>query len=85
MLLLCVFFDFLSLFGLLFSKLNRNSEDPDQISHYAVSDLGMDCLPMSHKKDKKLTWVERDTDLLHQGILYLLTMLPITSTRNWHV
>ena len=50
-----------------------------------MSGLGMHCLPMSHKKDNRLIWVERDTDLMHQDILYLLTMLPITSTTNWHL
>ena len=27
-----------------------NSGDPDQMPHAAVSDLGLHCLPMSHKK-----------------------------------
>ena len=32
--------------------------DPDQTAHSAVSDLGLHCLPMSHKKDTKLIWVK---------------------------
>ena len=28
-----------------------NSGDPDQTPHSVVSDLGVYCLPMSHKKD----------------------------------
>ena len=31
--------------------IKENSEDPDQIPHYAVSDLGLHCLHISHKKD----------------------------------
>ena len=27
-----------------------NSGDPDQTPHYLTSDLGLRCLPMSHKK-----------------------------------
>ena len=26
--------------------------------HFAVSDLGLHCLPMSHKKDAMLIWVK---------------------------
>ena len=35
-----------------------NSGDPDQMPHSVVSDLGMHCLPMSHKKDSMLIWVK---------------------------
>ena len=35
-----------------------NSGDPDQTPHCAASDLGLDCLPMSHKKDARLIWVK---------------------------
>ena len=41
-----------------FSNLYANSEDPDQTPHYAVSDLGLHCLPLSHKKDIGLIWVK---------------------------
>ena len=34
-----------------------NSGDPDQTRQYAVSDLGMHCLPISRKKDTRLIWV----------------------------
>ena len=58
-------FPILGVFGgifLLFSKfqlkiLYTNSEDPDQAPHYAVSDLDLHCLHMSHKKDARLKWV----------------------------
>ena len=35
-----------------------NSEDPDLTPHSAVSDLGLHCLAMSHKKDVRLIWVK---------------------------
>ena len=31
-----------------------NSEDPDQTLHYAMFDMGLHCLAMSHKKDTGL-------------------------------
>ena len=34
-----------------------NSADPDQMPHFEASDLGLHCLPMSHKKDARLIWV----------------------------
>ena len=37
--------------------LQLNSEDSDQISRCAVSDLGLQCLTMSIKKDFRLKWV----------------------------
>ena len=41
-----------------YSNFNRTfcqqSVDPDQTPHSAVSDLGLHCLPMSHKKDARL-------------------------------
>ena len=42
----------------LFNILLANSEDPDQTPHYAVSDMGLHCLPMSHKKDARHIWVK---------------------------
>ena len=36
-----------------------NSGDPEQPPHYLVFDLGLRCLPMSHKKDAWLIWVNR--------------------------
>ena len=47
--------------GIIFSSskfqlkiLSANSEDPDQTPHYALSDLDLRCLPVSHKKDARL-------------------------------
>ena len=34
----------------------QKSEDPDQTPRSAASDLGLHCLPMSHKKDARLIW-----------------------------
>ena len=38
--------------------LKANSRDPDQTPHFAVSGLGLHCLPMSHKKGARLIWVK---------------------------
>ena len=44
-----------------YSNLNRSfckqSGDPDQMPHFAVSDLGLHYLPTSHKKGSWLIWV----------------------------
>ena len=42
----------------IFIILKANSGDPDQTPHYVVSDLGLHCLPMSHKKDARLIWIK---------------------------
>ena len=34
------------------------SGDHDQTPRFAASDLGLHCLPMSHKKDAMLIWVK---------------------------
>ena len=34
-----------------------NNGDPDQTPRSTASDLGLYCLPMSHKRDTKLIWV----------------------------
>ena len=38
--------------------LYANSGYPDQTPRFVASDLGLRCLPMSHKKDARLIWVE---------------------------
>ena len=39
-------------FSIKFSKNTASKKErPDQMPHYAASDLGLRCLPMSHKKD----------------------------------
>ena len=39
----------------------ENCGDPDQTPCSVASDLGMHCLPMSHKKDGRLIWVKVNT------------------------
>ena len=38
--------------------MQANSVDPDQTPQNAASDLGLNCLPMSHKKDTWHIWVK---------------------------
>ena len=49
---------FFCIFYLIFERTFCNSGDPDQMPHTVASDLGMHCLPMSHKKDARLIWVK---------------------------
>ena len=44
--------------------LKPNSEVPDQTPHYAVSDLDLHCLPMSHKKEASLIWDTKGYSML---------------------
>ena len=39
-------------------KFKRNRRELDQTPHFAVSDLVLHCLPMSHKKDAIGLWVK---------------------------
>ena len=48
-------FSFLFYFEYIF--LLANSEEPDQTPRSAASDLGLHCLPTSHKWDARLIWV----------------------------
>ena len=41
-----------------------NTEYPDQTRQYPVSDLGLHCLPMSHKKNARLTWVKHHASIV---------------------
>ena len=50
-----VFYIFLQL---LIERLYANSRDPYETPLSAASDLGLRCLPMSHKKDARLVWVK---------------------------
>ena len=40
-----------------------NSGDPGQTPRSVASDLGLHCLPMSHKKDAMLVWVKEILEL----------------------
>ena len=44
--------------------MQANSGDPDQKPHSVASDLGLHCLPMSHKKDARHIWVKNAIILL---------------------
>ena len=44
-------------FSFLFNFFKKYA-DPDQTPHSAASDLGLHCLPMSHKKDARLICVK---------------------------
>ena len=37
--------------------LQANSGEPDQTPRFAASDLVLHCLPMSHKENARLKWV----------------------------
>ena len=50
-----VFFSFLFLFSMKIILANRIA--PDETPRFAESHLGLFCLPMSHKKDARLIWV----------------------------
>ena len=39
-------------------ELNANTVDPDQTPHFAASDLGLHCLPVSLLWDARLIWVK---------------------------
>ena len=42
----------------LFNLFYVYSGEPDQMLCYAAFDLGLPCVPMSHKKDDRLIWVK---------------------------
>ena len=56
-----VFFIFIQV---LIGNIQVNSGDPDQTLHYGSPDLGLHCLPMSHKKDARHICVNNEIILL---------------------
>ena len=44
--------------------MQANRRDPDLAPHSVASDLGLHCLPMSHKKDARHIWVKNAIILL---------------------
>ena len=44
--------------------MQANSRDPDLTPHSVASDLGLHCLPLSHKKDAGYIWVKKAIILL---------------------
>ena len=59
-----------------YSHLNRTlckqTEKTDQMLHSAASDLGLHCLPVSHKMDARLIWVKEHLLGLKNGVIYEL-------------
>ena len=52
--------DFKILFKFSMKFLQANRIAPDGTPHFAASHLGLCCLPMSHKRDARLKWVNGD-------------------------
>ena len=46
--------------------MQANSGDPNQAPHSVASDMGLYCLPMSHKRDTRHIWVKKAIILLSQ-------------------
>ena len=64
------------IFFILIQILNEtsvNSEEPDQTPRFAASNLVLRCLPMSHKKDSRLIWVNKLSESLHAGYFFMLS------------
>ena len=63
-----IFRDIRSIFSFLFhfsmKIISANRIAPDGMPRFAVSHLGLFCLPMSHKKDVRLIWVKYDHDIV---------------------
>ena len=49
------------------AKLFANSEDPDQMPHSVVSDLGLHCLPSTVLRVPRLQWVKHFVLTEHAG------------------
>ena len=47
-----------------------NSGEPDQMPRFAVPDLVLHYLPMSHKKDARLIWVKKQDNFV---LMWLIT------------
>ena len=60
-----IFRDIGSIFSFIFYFLMKikiaNRIAPDGTPRFAVSHLGLFCLPLSHKKDARLVWVKEGT------------------------
>ena len=54
------------------------SGEPDQMPRFVVSDLGLHCLPMSHKKVARLIWV----NVLNNVMAFALTGCFCTQCEN---
>ena len=58
--------------------------DPDQTPRPVASDLGLLCLPMSHKKETRLIWVKTKSisEKEKQYILEIITCDPSLYTKD---
>ena len=45
-------------------ELFANSRDPDQMPHFAASDLGLQCLPITLLGVSRLQWVDQNMLML---------------------
>ena len=66
------------------AKLFANSGDPDQMPHFAVSDLGLHSLPITFLGDSRLKWVKVLITMAAEGILFLL-LCPSRFQWGWGV
>ena len=65
-----------------FMKANRIA--PDGTSHFVASYLGLFCLPMSHKKDARLIWVnvlDPNITLVREGAIKICSFSYISSKK----
>ena len=46
------------------------SGDPDQMPFSVVSDLALHCLPMPHKKEARLIWVNKLQNSFHSSAYF---------------
>ena len=77
--LLSGIFHFCSNFQKKQQLLFANSEEPDQTPCFAASDLVLHCLPLSHKKDARLIWVN---DIYTSSSLYFERGMPLVYNNN---
>ena len=62
------YFSFLFKFSKKQQLLFANSVEPDQTPCFAASDLVLHCLPLSHKKDARLIWVNATSLYFERGL-----------------
>ena len=58
-----------------------SSGDPDQTPSSVASDLGLDCTPMSHKKDAMIIWVYNNLFLILDTCKQVLLKLATVKTQ----
>ena len=65
-------------FSFLFKFSVIKNGEPDQMPYFAVSDMVLHCLLMSHKKDARLIWVQfqQDNSTLSHDIASWSDIMP---------